>query len=126
MPSPFDRAISNAFTAQARVAPQAIVYRAGSISVEISDAVLGSTQYESTSDTGATVRANVTDWLIPVASLVYSSTAIEPSDGHRIEHTVDGVKRTYEAGPVGSEPCYRFSGPTRDRYRIHVREIPND
>jgi hypothetical protein len=119
------RALTNAFEALARVCGQAIVYKAGAISVSIPDAVLGSSLHESEQATGAVIRVKSTDWLIDPAKLVHNNQAIEPTPGHRIEHTVNGVKRTYEVNPIGSNPCWRFSEPSRDRYRIHTREIAN-
>lgn len=125
MTSPFQTALTIAANAQAALAGESVVYRAGSISITIADAVLGSTDYESTTEAGVKLRSKVTDYLIFVERLVSSGQSIEPTPGHRIEHTVAGSKRTYEVQRVGDEPCYRFAGPVRDRYRIHVREIPN-
>lgn len=126
MPTPFQRALANAAKTQARLAGESVVYRAGNVTIAIADAVPGATDSESTSETGVMIRSKVTDWLIFVARLVSNSVAIEPQPGHRIEHTVSGVKRVYEVQNLGDEECYRFAGPVRDRYRIHVREIPGN
>jgi hypothetical protein len=105
-------------------AGSAIVYHAGQTSIEISDAVLGKSEYETEDGTGAKIRSIVTDWLIAPARLQIDDVQFEPVPGHRIDQTVDGVTRRYEVQNLGAEGCWRFSGPSRDRYRIHVREIP--
>jgi hypothetical protein len=120
------RALTNAIATLARTCGQAIVYKAGAVSIEIADAILGSSLHESEQATGAMIRVKSTDWLIDPAKLQdEDGDAIEPTAGHYIEHTVSGIKRTYEVNPFGSNPCWRFSEPSRDRYRIHTREIPN-
>jgi len=116
-------AIANAIKTIAKVAGQSVVYKAGAVSIPISDAVLGSSSHDLEQATGAMIRVKATDWLIDPAKLVHNSVAIEPEPGHLIEHTINGVKRTYEVNPFGSKPCYEFSEPSRDRYRIHTREI---
>ena len=124
MTSPFLNAIELAERAQAAFAGQEIVYHAGTIQVQITDAVQGHTQYESVDENGATLRSRMTDWLIMVASLVSNNQSIEPTPGHRITHSDGTTTRTYEVQKMGDEGCYRFSGPAFTRYRIHVREIP--
>lgn len=123
MPSPVQRALAATTRAHARVAGVAIVYGAGSIEIEIPDAVLGNTPTETEDAGGAKLRATQADWLINVSRMVDGDTAIEPTPGHRIVW-VDGDRtRTFEVQVLGPEGCYRWSGPTNDRYRIHTREI---
>ncbi len=124
--NPFNRALQIAMATTAKAAGQKIVYRAGLKTICIDDAVFGATTAEGTTDVGTTVRSKVTDVLIMVTRLVYEEQAITPTPGHRIEHTVAGVKQTYEVQSLGvNDGCWCYSGPTRDRYRIHLREIPN-
>lgn len=101
----------------------AIIYHAGPIAIEIPDAVHGKSEYETHDAAGVVVRAISTDWLIAPARLTSSGEPVEPSPGHRIEHTEAGVTRWYEVQPLGGVMCWRWSGPSHDRLRIHVREI---
>ena len=125
MPSSVDRALALAAAAHAKAAGQAITYIAGSNEIEIADAVLGQTIYESETTPGIKVRSNVIDWLVLIPRLVDDATPIEPAPGHRIVQAIDGVTRTFEVSKLDGEDCYVFSGPSRDRFRIHTREIPN-
>lgn len=106
-------------------AGQEILYHAGRDTIEIDDAVMGDTEYESTDLNGVTMRAQVIDWLIAPDRLVVGGQPIEPEPGHQISQTIEGVERRFEVQSLGSEPCWRWSGPSRDRFRIHTREIPS-
>ncbi len=105
-------------------AGQEVVYRAGRETIAIPDAILGNSEYESEDAAGAIVRTVVVDWLIPPNRLTSDDARLEPKPGHQIDHTVDSVTRRYEVQNLGDEGCWRYSGPSRDRLRIHVREIP--
>ncbi|HMP78422.1 MAG TPA: hypothetical protein PKD54_03110 [Pirellulaceae bacterium] len=109
----------------ATYAGEAIMYHAGSTSIEIADAIMGRSIYEIEDAGGATVRAEVTDWLVNPARLSINDQAFEPEPGHRIEQVINGIVRRFEVQHLGSEPCWRWSGPSRNRMRIHTREIPS-
>ncbi len=127
MPSPVQRALAAAARAHARVAGVAVVYHAGDVEIEIADAVLGNTPTE-VEDVGggAKLRAIQLDWLILVVRMVDGAEAIEPTPGHRIVWEDGDRTRTFEVQVLGTDGCYRWSGPGHDRYRIHTREIPTE
>ena len=118
MASPFDRAIKRANQSLYKAAGKPIVYRAGNEDFEIANAVQGATASELNDLNGVSVRTLQTDWLIPISALPF-----EPQPGHLITHQ-DGSKIfEFEVQNLGTEKCYRISGPLQDRYRIHVRQI---
>lgn len=123
MPSPFDRAIRRANGALYRAAGKPVTYTAGAMVIEIPQALQGSTAAELNDLNGVSVRMLQTDWLVPISALVFEGQPIEPQPGDTIDHTDGDVIYHYEVQNLGTERCYRISGPLRDRYRIHVRTI---
>lgn len=107
----------------AQNAGSAIVYHSGPHEIEIPDAVLGKSMYESQDAAGVTVRSGAADWLIAPGRLTVDGSSIEPQPGDKIVHTLGSTVRTYLVVPLGNEPCWRWSGPSHDRMRIHVQEI---
>ena len=97
------------------VAGDQVTYHAGATAVVVDQVVEGKTEYESIDQTGATVTAIATDFLIAVADLPGID---EPAPGHWIEKN----GRRFELAYLGREPCYRFSDPGRSTYRIHTKE----
>lgn len=124
MPSATQKALELASRAAAKVSGQPITYAAGSIEIEIADAILGKTPTELQDAAGAVFRSQVIDWLILRDRMIDADdNPIEPSPGHRISMTADGVIRLFEVQTLDPEGCWEYSGPTNDRYRIHTREI---
>lgn len=106
-------------------AGQAVVYRAGSVEIDIDDAVLGASEYDAEDAAGVTVRVEVVDWLIDPDQLEIDDEPFNPQPGHRIEQTIAGTLRRFEVQNLGRDQgCWRWSGPSRNLYRIHTREIP--
>lgn len=104
-------------------ASTAITYHSGATEIEVPDAVLGKSVYESQDAAGVTVRSNHVDWLIAPGRLVIDDSQVEPQPGDKIVHTSGSTTRTYQVVPMGTDPCWRWSGPSHDRIRIHVQEI---
>lgn len=106
----------------AAAAGQAVTYIAGTseTAIDVEDAIQGRTIYEADDGTGHKVRAQVTDWLIAPSRLSIDEVLHVPEPGDRIVHG----DRTYEVQKLGTEDCWRWSGPSKDRMRIHTREIP--
>ena len=77
-------------------------------------ATFGRTEYEISDAAGATVSAQVWDFLITAAELGF-----EPEAGDVI--VADG--RRHEVMRLGSEGCWRFSDPFGTTYRIHTKHI---
>lgn len=118
MSSPFDRAIKRANQSLYSAAGKPIIYRAGGSATNIGNAIQGSTISELNDLNGVSVRTLQTDWLIPISSLPF-----EPEPGHQIDHVVGDKTFHFEVQNLGTEKCYRISGPLQDRYRIHVRQV---
>jgi hypothetical protein len=106
-------------------AGEAITYVAETNTIEIPNAVFGKSEYESDDGTGLKIRSIVTDWLISPDQLTVDDEPLEPKPGHLIQQIVGSVTRTFEVQTLGDEGCWRWSGPSLDRLRIHVREIPS-
>jgi hypothetical protein len=104
---------------------QEITYQAGNVSSQISGAIKGGRETEAYDENGAKLRVKQIDWLIEREKLILDHQLVEPSPGHRIIETVGDVVKTYEVHKRGDQGCYRLSGPTFDRYRIFVSEVPN-
>jgi hypothetical protein len=121
--TPFDRAIKQANAALFRAAGKPIVYQAGYMEIEIPNALQGSTTAEISDINGVSIRMLQTDWLVPISVMVIDDQPVEPQAGDLIEHFDGEVLHRYEVQNLGTEKCYRISGPLRDRYRIHVRLI---
>lgn len=102
-----------------------IVYRRGLHGVALV-AIVGQTPVERDDGQGTVVRSRVRDYLIEAADLVLDGERIEPAKGDQIEETVGNQRFTYEVLPLGKEPPWRFSGPSRNTYRIHTKQTGSD
>lgn len=106
-------------------ASTAVTYVRGTDQIEVPDAVLGKSTFESQDVAGGiTARSILLDWLISPSRLEIQGQSIEPAAGDEIWHVSGSTTRRYQVVPLGMEPCWRWSGPSRDRMRIHVQEIP--
>jgi hypothetical protein len=99
-------------------AAHAVTYTRGATSVTIS-ATVGRTVFRYVQE-GVWLRTESRDYLCDPAGLTGLGL---PQDGDRISEEVDGVTTTYEVMAPGGEPSWRWSGPTRDRVRIHTQRI---
>ena len=122
MPNAFQRAVAAAMNTQRRLAAESIVYHAGRVTINITDAIIGRTTYERDEAGGTVLRSQVTDWLLERAALTVNGTFHEPAPGHRIVHTVNGRTITYEVQPISNED-HRPAHPAHDRIRIHTAEV---
>jgi hypothetical protein len=122
MSTAVQRATSAAQAATRRLRGEAVTYRHGVITIGISNAVRGSTNWDRNA-----VHPNVrigdrsTDWLIESAQLVHAGTPLEPQRDATIT-TADGT--VYRVLPMGGD---RQLWQWHDRdaqttYRIHTKE----
>lgn len=84
----------------------------------------GRTVFATNVEGGARIEFGDRDYLIPVESLVLTGTAVEPAIGDRITETIDGTATIFEVMlPDTGEPAWRYSGPDRNVWRIHTKEV---
>lgn len=77
--------------------------------------------------TGATVQAERTDWIVEAADYAIAAEAVTPAAGDEIEILdPDGVTRTYQAVPRGSESHYRATDGGQTAWRVHTQLIKED
>lgn len=81
------------------------------------NATIGKTDYDITSESGLTIKAQTVDYLIQAEEL-----ALEPEAGDVI--VSDG--RRFEVMNLAGEGCWRWCDPYRQTYRIHTKEIGPD
>lgn len=100
-------------TAQLDAVADDVVYRRGGESIELK-AVPGRTVFRTTDDSGAYVRTETRDFIVPAGSL-----AFEPEPGDEI--VFSGM--VYEVLAPGGESVWRWSDRYRTALRIHTKEI---
>ena len=97
-----------------------VIYRRGNLSASLI-AIEGRTDAAADSQHGAIILDRVKDWIVERADLELGGELVEPQPGDAVE-VVDGETRwRYEVQELSSGVCYRFSGPGRERFRIHTR-----
>lgn len=99
-------------------AAHSVTYKRGIESVAV-DVGVGTTAFRIDQD-GVWIRVETRDFLCDPADL---GTFGLPKRGDLIIETITGVPATYEVVGPGGEPEWRWSGPTRDRIRIHTLRI---
>lgn len=73
---------------------------------------------------GAAVQAARTDWIIAAADYQIAAEALTPAAGDEIEILDgDGITRTYQAVPRGSESHYRATDGGQTAWRVHTQLI---
>lgn len=97
-------------------------YRRGSDAVSIR-ALEGKTDRTMQGQYGALVVDRVKDWVVRADMLVLDGKQIEPEPGDDVEVEEGDTTWRYEVMELETGQCWRFSGPGRDRYRIHTRFI---
>lgn len=98
-----------------------VTYIRGAQTLDIT-AVVGRTAFAQTAPSpgGASLIIGDRDYLIDVADLTWG----EPAEGDRIEQTVNEVDCVFELmRPDTGEPAWRFSDPTRTKYRLHMKQV---
>ena len=100
-----------------------ITYRrknGGSVTVT---ATIGQTTHDTAGDFGTILTWQSRDYLINVADLVVNGQTITPQRGDKIVETAGSVEHTYEVMGDNDLPAWRFSGPYRNKFRIHTKQI---
>ncbi len=93
-----------------------ITYQRGDVSLSI-NAGVGSTPFR-VDEGGVWVRIQSRDFLVAKTDMGELDL---PAEGDLITETIDGVAVEFEVMAPGGEPAWRWSGPTRDRLRIHTK-----
>jgi hypothetical protein len=104
-------------------ASQTVTYRRGGSSVVV-QATIGRTEFESTSDDGATILVSRSrDFLVAASDLVLSGNEVVPQRGDTIEEVVGATTVVHEVAPPSSAvPAWEWSGALRNVRRIHTKE----
>lgn len=118
----YSDALLNAVRTARQIAGVPITYRRGATGVALT-AIVGQTPVELDEGHGTIVRSQVRDYLISATDLVVGGEPIQPARGDRIEENRGGKTYVYEVMPLGSEGPWRWSGPGRDTYRVHTRQL---
>lgn len=100
----------------AESATHSVTYSRGSVSASILAGV-GRTAFRVQED-DVWLRIESRDFLIDPNDI---ATLELPEEGDEITEIIGGASVVYEVMAPGGEPCWRWSGPTRDRMRIHTR-----
>lgn len=100
-------------------ASRSVTYQRGATEVA-AVATVGKTPFRLTDANGFSFRVETRDYLIAPADL---GALFPPVSGDRILETVDGTTHTYETTGPGGEPEWRWSGPDRQRVRIHTTRM---
>jgi len=99
-----------------------VEYVRGSQSVSL-PATIGKTTFEVDDGLGVLVRFESRDFLILARDLIIDDQPAFPQRGDRIQET-DGVQVfVYEVTAPGKEPCWRYSDPFRNTFRIHTKHV---
>ena len=84
-------------------------------SFEIS-AIVGKTLFRTSAMSGLAAYVSSVDFIVDVSEM-----PCQPDSGDRILHN----GRLFEVFSLDGEPCWRYSGDTMTKYRIHTHEIFN-
>ena len=98
------------------------VYSRGVESVELS-ATLGSTTYEVMDESGATVQAKATDFIVSAGDLVLADECVVPQPGDRIRVTRGEQVLVFEVMDLGGTGHYRPCDPHGTALRIHAKQV---
>ncbi|MCC7408868.1 MAG: hypothetical protein IT442_12405 [Phycisphaeraceae bacterium] len=101
---------------------QLVTYERGADSVELA-ATLGTTSYEVMDDTGATIVARATDFIVSAGDLVLDGEVTQPHVGDRIRLTQGTVERVFEVLDLAGGGHYRPCDPTGQMLRVHAKQI---
>jgi hypothetical protein len=104
----------------AQVAGLRAVYRTAGRRLSIT-ARPGQSRWTATDEYGATITVTSHDWLVAAADLVAAGSQITPTAGDTLEiHRGQHVDR-YEVMRPPGEPCFRYSDPAGNEYRIYTK-----
>lgn len=119
MPNSFANAAASAFATIRGVAGHEVTYQQGEITLEEITAVPGQQPAQFTEVESLGTNSRWRDYLIQASDLVHEETALEPTPGDRITDGGD----IYEVQDIPGEPCWRWSDPHRQTFRIHTKYI---
>ncbi|HQL75981.1 MAG TPA: hypothetical protein PLD58_22590 [Phycisphaerae bacterium] len=104
---------------------RAVTYQRGGQSVDLS-ATLGSTDYQVADESGLTVQAVATDFLIAADRLVLDGIRTLPRLGDRIR-LADGERvKVYEVLDLAGGGHFRPSDPYGQTLRIHTKQVDEE
>jgi hypothetical protein len=122
--SAFASAIRQGLATIGSVAGETVTYWRGLQSVELTNAVPGTSEHDSqdVGDGGAVVAFKTHDWIFDAAELELAGVRIEPKRGDQIRHTVAGVEHRYEVLADGRQ-TFRYCDRDRTRIRVHTNKM---
>ena len=102
-----------------------VLYGRGEESVELA-ATLGSTTFEVIDETGTSVEARATDFIIAADALVLAGQQVKPAPGDRIRLTSGAKVLVYEVMDLGGAGHWRPCDPAGRMLRIHAKQIDEE
>jgi len=101
---------------------QTVTYARGAESVELA-ATFGRTTYEITDESGATVQAVATDFVVSAEAIVLGGEQVLPDPGDQIRVSAGGQTRVLEVMDLGGAGHYRPADPYGRMLRIHTKHV---
>jgi len=102
-----------------------VTYTRGAESVELA-AMLGSTTYEVMDESGATVQAKATDFIISADALVLGGETVRPEPGDRINVPTGEQVLVFEVMDLAGAGHYRLADPYGKAWRIHAKQVDEE
>lgn len=99
-----------------------VTYKRGQGQVVV-NATLGKTDYETSDESGFTVKAHTNDFLLIAVDLMIDDDLITPKIGDQIIVTRAGAAVTFEVLALPSGECWRYSDPFGKTLRIHTKQV---
>jgi hypothetical protein len=99
-----------------------VTYRRGQGQATV-NATLGKTDYETSDESGFTVRAHTNDFLIRAIDLMIGDDLLTPQVGDQITIVRNGTSLIFEVLSLPGEGCFRFSDPFGQTLRIHTKQV---
>ena len=106
-------------------ASQSVTYSRGNSSVDV-QATLGKTDYEVADESGLTVQAVATDFLVAADQLVLDGIRTLPRPGDRIRLADGEQVKVYEVLDLAGGGHYRPSDPYAVTLRIHTKQVDEE
>ena len=99
-----------------------VTYRRGQGQVTV-NATLGKTDYETSDESGFTVKAHTNDFLVIAVDLMIDDDLITPKVGDQIILTRNSRQAVFEVLALPSGECWRYSDPFGKTLRIHTKQV---
>ena len=122
MTSSFDNAISGALETLRSSCGQAVTFRRGRSSAELT-AVVGKTAVSQDDGRGLVVERSIRDFLIRTSDLRLEGVAVTPERGDKIIQTLGGVAYEWEVNGPGGEKPSRWVDDAGHTTRIHTKLV---